>query len=137
MRAINKLVVHCAYTPPSMDIGADTITEWHVGENGWSDIGYHFVIRRSGVIEKGRPIERPGAHVRGHNRDSIGICLVGGMAEDQSSADCNFTVWQWDALGELLTDLQDEFGYLDICGHRDLDPGKECPCFDVRAFYER
>ncbi len=134
MRKINKIVVHCSYTPPSMDIGVDTIIDWHVYENGWDDIGYHYVITRDGKIEAGRPVKVPGAHVRGHNADSIGICLIGGMTEDKQSADSNFSHWQWDALSELLNKLEVSYGKLDVVGHRDLDSSKECPCFDVQAW---
>jgi len=96
-RPINLIVVHASYTPPSMDIGAETIRDWHVNDNGWDDIGYHYVITRAGEVEVGRPLEMAGAHVRGHNDDSIGVCLIGGMAEDESTPECNFTHWQWDA----------------------------------------
>jgi len=134
MRDLNRVVIHCSYTPPSMDIGADTIQEWHVDGNGWNDIGYHYVIRRKGQIESGRPTEIQGAHVRGHNDDSIGICLVGGMAEDTEQAESNFTRWQWNALATLLENLEVRFGRMDVCGHRDLDQSKACPCFNVKAW---
>lgn len=78
MREINLIVVHCTYSRPSMDIGVEEIRKWHVEGNSWTDIGYHYVIRRDGTIEDGRPIERPGAHVKGHNSNSIGIAWVGG-----------------------------------------------------------
>lgn len=134
MRGINRIIVHCSYTPPSMDIDSETIKGWHVNENGWSDIGYHYVITRQGKIERGRPIERAGAHVRGHNEDSIGICLVGGMAEDKTAADSNFTRWQWLALASLIDSLEEEHGRLECYGHRDFDSGKECPCFDMQVW---
>lgn len=132
-REINRIIIHCSYTKPSMDIGVKTIRGWHVNENGWTDIGYHYVIRRDGKVEEGRPIERMGAHVRGNNSDSIGICLVGGMAEDGGD-DCNFTHWQWDALSALINDLESMFGPLDISGHREWDENKTCPTFDVQAW---
>src|SRR5690606_114532 len=77
-RFINLLVIHCAATTPLMDIGAKEIDVWHK-QRGWSKIGYHFVIRRNGVIEKGRDISEVGAHVEGYNKNSIGICMVGGI----------------------------------------------------------
>jgi len=73
---IQKLIIHCADTPPNMDVGAEEIRRWHVEGNGWSDIGYHYVIRRCGLIETGRDESTPGAHVRGHNTGSIGVCMV-------------------------------------------------------------
>ena len=85
MRQIDHIIVHCSYTPPSMDIGAETIREWHTlpkpKGRGWSDIGYHWVIRRNGTVEAGRSEERAGAHAKGYNQDSIGICLIGGKSE--------------------------------------------------------
>lgn len=134
MRDLSTIIVHCSYTPPDMDIGAATITEWHVDERGWDDIGYHYVITRDGAIEDGRPVEIQGAHAYGHNADSIGICLIGGMADDGETPDSNFTRWQWEALGALMEDLQGRYGPLEVIGHRDVDAKKACPCFDVKAW---
>ncbi len=134
MRDLTTIIVHCSYTPPDMDIGAETITEWHVSERGWDDIGYHYVIKRNGAIEDGRLIGTQGAHAYGHNADSIGVCLIGGMADQGEAPDSNFTRWQWESLAELMDDLQMRHGPLDVIGHRDVDDGKACPCFDVRAW---
>ena len=134
-RRIDLVVVHGAATPPSMDIGADTIGRWHVDERSWRSIGYHYVIRRSGELELGRPLEQPGAHVRGHNQNSIGICLVGGQNEN-NNPDCNYTMNQYRVLEQLLFDLQGRYPDAAIKGHRDLDTGKACPCFDVEAFFD-
>ena len=76
MREIKQIVVHCTASPDHMDIGANTIRQWHL-DRGWSDNGYHYVVRRNGEIEKGRPDRIPGAHARGVNRTSIGIVWVG------------------------------------------------------------
>mgnify|MGYP001441377098 CR=1 FL=1 len=84
------IVVHCSATKPSMDIGSEKIRDWHVNERGWRDIGYHKVIRRNGEIEDGRDIRDSGAHAAGYNSKSVGVCMVGGMAED-NSAENNFT----------------------------------------------
>lgn len=131
MRLINKIIVHCSDTYTRMDIGAEEIRRWHVEDNGWSDIGYHYVIRRDGVVEKGRPIERSGAHAAGHNTDSIGICVVGGKA-DNGTAESNFTYHQLSHLGFLINSLRKEYGNLELYGHRDFST-KPCPCFNVRA----
>lgn len=134
MRDLNRIIVHCSYTPPSMNIGAETIRDWHVNGNGWSDIGYHYVIRRNGKVEQGRKIARAGAHVQGQNRDSIGICLIGGMTEDRSGSDCNFSKEQWLALASLIEEIEAKYGRLEIHGHREFDDNKDCPCFDVKAW---
>lgn len=132
MRTINKVVLHAAYTKPSMNIGVKEIDEWHrAPPRNWSQIGYHYVIRRNGIIEEGRPIAIAGAHARGHNLHSIGICLVGGMTEDTEQPTDNFTEDQYTALSILLDDLVDDFGEMPIVGHYELDSKKECPCFDV------
>lgn len=129
-RTIDLIVVHCAATRPSLDIGAKEIRQWHL-DRGWQDIGYHFVIRRNGQVEDGRDIAKAGAHAAGHNQNSIGICLVGGINESGQPAD-QYTTYQHRALHDLLLQLRDRFPHTRICGHRDL-PGvsKACPSFDV------
>lgn len=78
MRSIQRVILHCSATRDSGDlIGADEIRRWHVEERGWSDIGYHYVIRRSGKLEYGRPEDISGAHTAGENHNSIGVCLIG------------------------------------------------------------
>lgn len=125
-RRINSFVVHCADTPASMDIGVQEIDRWHK-ERGWLGIGYHFVIRRDGTVETGRPTEKLGAHARGHNGDTIAICLVGGKGG------FNFTIAQMDALRILKIQLEQRFGSKPWVGHNDLDSSKTCPNFDVKS----
>lgn len=135
MREVTTLIVHCSATKPDMDIGADEIRDWHVNDNGWSDIGYHWVIRRGGTIDVGRDEEIQGAHARGHNADSIGVCMVGGI-NDAGDPDCNFTADQWAALEAVVRSALDQYGDLQIIGHRDVST-KDCPCFDVGAWAAR
>jgi N-acetylmuramoyl-L-alanine amidase len=130
MRDINSLIVHCSATPPSMDIGAKEIKKWHVDGNKWSDIGYHYVIRRSGMIEPGRPISKPGAHAKGYNGDSIGVCLVGGV-DSLGQSEFNYTFNQMAALRTVIEAWKGK----QVFGHRDLDSSKDCPCFDVSALF--
>jgi hypothetical protein len=117
-----------------MDIGADEIRKWHVDQNGWDDIGYHSVVRRNGVLEQGRNIAIPGAHVRGHNSDSIGIALVGGV-DELGNPDCNYTRDQWSMLEADVAMFQRHSGPVEVFGHRDFTSEKECPCFDARAWW--
>ena len=77
MRSIDKIIIHCSATPPHKDFSAEDIRDWHVKGNKWSDIGYHYIVKLDGSMEYGRPIEVPGAHCKGHNQDSIGICYIG------------------------------------------------------------
>lgn len=131
MRKTPLLVIHCSATPPSMQIGAAEIRRWHTdpkprGE-GWADIGYHYVIRRSGKVETGRPVSRPGAHVRGFNKHSIGVCLVGGVNADNEPAD-NFTKSQLRALVRLVNRLRKAHDIVSVVGHRDMpNVAKACP----------
>ena len=129
MRAINQIVIHCSDTPPGMDIGVEEIRRWHVDENGWADIGYHHVIRRSGQIEPGRPVDKAGAHAAGHNATSIGICLVGGKHGS------NFTRQQMRTLDDLVQSLTALYPDAAVCGHNDLTSAKSCPQFNVRAWW--
>ena len=76
-RKIDKIIVHCSATKPSHDIDVKEVDKWHK-KRGWSGIGYHFFIKRGGQIEIGRSLEKQGAHTKGHNKSSIGICYAGG-----------------------------------------------------------
>lgn len=136
IKSYDYLVVHCAATKASMDIGAEEIRLWH-RQRGWFDIGYHYVIRRDGSIENGRPITRPGAHARGFNHISLGICLVGGVAEDGKTPEDNFTPEQYATLYDLLTGLLTQYPDANLVGHRDLpNVNKACPSFDVNKWFD-
>lgn len=136
MRPITHLVVHCSATPGGRDIGAKTIREWHLAK-GWSDIGYHYVIRLNGTIEMGRPLGIPGAHVEGHNATTVGVCMVGGT-DDQMVPKNTFTAAQFNALRALLNDLRHQFPNAAILGHRDFpNVHKACPSFDVRSWWSQ
>ena len=81
MREINKIIVHCSATREFQDVKTEEIRRWHM-DKGWSDVGYHYLIELDGSINKGRPVERIGAHCKGHNNDSIGVCYIGGVDKD-------------------------------------------------------
>jgi len=127
------IVVHCAATPPTLDIGRAEIDRWH-RQLGWLMIGYHFVIRRDGTIETGRDIDVPGSHVSGYNANSVGICLVGGV-DAKGKAEANYTAAQYASLAKLLRELKAKYPNAVIQGHRDFPKvAKDCPCFDVRKW---
>ena len=134
---VDYLVVHCAATPPGMDIGVAEIRRWHM-QKGWADVGYHYVIRRDGTIETGRAEQHVGAHAYGYNSHSLGVCLVGGLKKGTTKAEANFTPSQYLSLQTLLDDLSARYPDAEILGHRDL-PGvnKACPSFDVREWLRR
>lgn len=136
------IVVHVSATPPSMFIGAKEINAMHKAK-GWAGIGYAYVIRRNGKVEKGRPDNQVGAHVEGWNSVSLGICVVGGV-DANGHAENNMTVAQQPALEELIRSLLQKYRHAKVCGHRDLSPDrdgdgviephefiKQCPCFDA------
>lgn len=129
------IVVHCSATDDDIDIGVEEIRRWHV-DQGWADIGYHYVIRRDGRIETGRRKGQKGAHVKGYNSVSVGICLVGGVdANDGDKARDNFTVEQKETLRKLLLLLRGDYQKARIQGHRDFpNVNKACPSFDVGAW---
>lgn len=134
-KTTNYIVVHCSATTENQNIGATEIDKWH-RNRGFLCIGYHYVIRRDGTIERGRDENAVGAHVEGHNWESIGICLVGGVdADDLTKAEANYTEDQWVELEKLLRALRREYPSTIIQGHRDF-PGvkKACPSFDVKEW---
>lgn len=146
MRRFTKyIVVHCSATKSNSDIGLDEIDDWHRAR-GWDGCGYHAVIRRSGLIEYGRHFDRPGAHVKGFNTRSVGICMVGGV-DHEGKGENNFTADQFMSLKLLLIVMKRSYPNAEILGHRDLSPDldgdgiveehewlKECPSFDVRRW---
>lgn len=130
MRQITRLIIHCSATREGQDITAADIRRWHVDGNGWSDIGYHYVIRLDGTIELGRPLAQVGAHTSGMNQQSIGICYVGGLDQNLRPKDTR-TPAQKAALRELLQVLRRIFPAATIHGHNEF-AAKACPCFDVQ-----
>lgn len=128
------IVVHCSATPASMTVNVAVIDGWHKAR-GWQGIGYHKVILRDGVVEQGRATGDQGAHVKGYNATSVGVCLVGGI-DERSEGIYNFTKAQMASLRVVVSGLRRDYPGARIVGHRDLDPGKACPCFDVAAWAE-
>ena len=129
MRTITLIVIHCSAVRPGQRSSAEDIDKWHK-DRGWKGIGYHYVIRRDGTIEKGRDIAEVGAHCYPHNSHSIGICYEGGLNEQGKKADTR-TPEQKKTLRELVGKLHQQFPKALIVGHCDLEPSKPCPCFDV------
>jgi N-acetylmuramoyl-L-alanine amidase len=135
MRKIDEIVIHCTATTGNDrgDVSVDEVRRWHMDGNGWSDVGYHFLIRRDGALEGGRPLDKPGAHTKGHNKTTIGIAYTGGICPEEGTAEDTRTDEQKETLFEVLIALKRIFpGIRAVSGHRD-HPGvrKACPCFDV------
>lgn len=136
-KSTDYIAIHCSATRPSMDIGAADIKKWHKSPPlNWSTIGYHYVIRRNGALETGRAENLIGSHVKDFNAVSIGVCLVGGVAQDDySQAENNFTPEQFATLKALLGLLKVKYPKAKIQGHREFpDVKKACPSFDVAAW---
>lgn len=131
--SINYITVHCSASAPDVYVDAKVIDRWHRAR-GFLKVGYHFVIKRDGKVETGRSLNEVGAHVEGHNKGNIGICLAGGVDKSGKPED-NFTDDQRHALALLIMDLKKKFPEAQVLGHRDW-PGvkKACPSFDVRKW---
>lgn len=128
-RRIDEIIIHCSATPAGRDVGVADIRRWHVEERGWSDIGYHFVVCLDGRVERGRPLGIAGAHCKGHNRHSVGVCYVGGVDAMCRPADTR-TPQQTVALKRLVRALMEAFPRVKVHGHGEF-ARKACPCFDV------
>ncbi len=133
-QSTDTIVIHCAATKPTMDVGVEEITDWHK-QRGFDTIGYHYVIRRSGQIEEGRSDELQGAHAVRVNGTSIGICLVGGVDQNMSWEN-NFTDAQFAGLKNLIEDMKSKYNIEKIIGHYEVESTKECPSFNVPQWLE-
>ena len=127
-----EIIIHCAATRPDQNIDAREIDRWH-RQRGWLKIGYHFVIKQDGTIEIGRNIDEVGAHARGHNSYSIGICLVGGI-DDLSQPSDDYSDEQWTMLRLLIDGLVKKYPGVKLLGHNDIS-SKACPSFNVVDWY--
>jgi len=136
MRNIDKIIIHCSATPIGVDFSAETIRDWHVKGNKWDDIGYHYIVRLNGSLEYGRPVGISGAHCKGHNKHSIGICYIGGMDKDMKEWEDTRTEKQSESLLSLLKVLKKFHPEAVVHGHRDFS-SKACPSFDEKKEYEK
>ena len=134
MRVITLIIIHCSAVRPGQQSGFREIDLWH-RQRGWKNgCGYHFIVRRDGSVETGRPIEMVGAHCVNHNKHSIGVCYEGGLDTNGKAADTR-TPEQKTALRELLERLHLQYPKALILGHNVFNPMKDCPCFDAQAEY--
>lgn len=144
MKTIEAIIIHCTGTKEGLDIRAKDVDRWHK-EQGWRMIGYNYVIDLDGTVEIGRPLTMVGAHCKGWNDRSIGICYVGGLDKNGNPKDTR-TPAQKEAMNRLVYDLLEAYPTItQIMGHRDTSPDlngdgtitpnewiKACPCFDVK-----
>lgn len=123
-----RVIIH--HTATNGDVAAETVHGWHL-KQGWAGIGYHYLIRQDGTIERGRPENTIGAHAGPEgNSDSIGIALAGNFEMAKP------TEKQIEALVWLIRDLINRYGSLQVMGHRDVMatscPGKLFPLEEVK-----
>lgn len=138
MRDIDKIIVHCSATQEGKDLNAAEINRWHL-KRGWKGIGYHYVVLLDGTIEYGRNIDEQGAHVKNHNKGSIGICYIGGVETERGSdgkwiAKDTRTPEQKESLLLLLGTLKKMHPKATIHGHNEF-ANKSCPCFPANNEY--
>ena len=117
-REIKLLVIHCSATRCNVPFTVEQLRQCHL-QRGFKDIGYHFYITRNGELHHCRPVSEPGAHVRGFNRHSIGICYEGGLDVNGCSADTR-TDFQKHSLRLLAKLLLKDYPHFRLVGHRDL-----------------
>ena len=134
MREINKIIVHCSATREGENYEVAEIRKWHLAR-GFSDIGYHFYIDLYGEIHKGRDISKIGAHCKGHNRNSIGICYCGGVEADGKTPKDTRYDCQKESLTAVLRTLKAMYPNAVIHSHNDF-ANKACPSFDATTEYE-
>ena len=135
MRHITLIVIHCSAVKPDQQSSAAQIDSWHRQRGFHLGIGYHYVIRRDGTLEMGRPEYMVGAHCKNHNQHSIGVCYEGGLDIRGNPADTR-TEAQKRTMLSLLRELKERYPRAIIVGHHNLNPLKACPCFDAVKEYK-
>lgn len=137
-RDIDKLIIHCSATPEGREVSVATITKWHTDPppygRGWTDIGYHYIIHLDGEIGRGRDENIQGAHCYGQNKNSIGICYVGGVNAENKYPKDTRTKEQRHAMKILIESLQDEYPGATVHCHNEF-ANKACPSFKIKDLY--
>jgi hypothetical protein len=138
-------VMHVSATVEQSGYTFEKCRDYHMRVKGWSDIGYHFFIGEDASLHIGRPLNRNGAHVRGHNTGTIGICVAGGLDKNRAPKD-TMTEQQQLVVEGLLLALKEGNPKMKVKGHRDysedlngngiIEPFefmKACPCYDAQV----
>lgn len=136
-REIKLIVIHCSATRCNVPFTPAQLEAAHRAR-GFRGIGYHFYITRDGRTFHTRPLYMPGAHAKGFNLHSIGICYEGGLSPDGIPTDTR-TTFQRMALLDVLGLLKKQYPAATVKGHYQLsaDVHKACPCFDAEREYAR
>jgi len=123
-RKVNKVYIHCSASDVKAHDNIETIREWHIRDNKWSDVGYHYFIRKDGTIEEGRDLEAIPSAQKGHNTGSIAICLSGNHKD-------LFRQEQFESLIELCKEINYCYSKISFHGHCEVSD-KKCPVFDYK-----
>ncbi|MBE6311326.1 MAG: N-acetylmuramoyl-L-alanine amidase [Bacteroidales bacterium] len=133
MRKIDTIIIHCSATPEGRNYTVKQIDTWH-RNRGFNGIGYHFVIYLDGSVHVGRALAKAGAHCKGYNAHSIGVCYIGGVTSDGKTPKDTRTSQQKASLVKLITELRQQFPNASVHGHREF-ANKACPCFNAKMEY--
>ena len=134
MEQINSIVIHCTKTPPAQNIGLEELYRLH-RKQGMLDVSYHYIIKIDGSLQKGRQDNTQGAHTQGHNKDSLAICLVGGV-NSRGKPEDTYTLAQYVTLASVVQVLTCQHPAAEVLGHQDYpNCNTACPSFDVRTWY--
>lgn len=133
MRVIDRIIIHCSDSDIDAHDDISVIRKWH-SQNGWSgadgivgtddDVGYNAFIKKNGKIQFGRPVQQIGAHTKGYNKISIGVCISGRS---------EFTEAQIESLTSFVRGLMYSHSLTtsNVFGHYELDKNKTCPNFNM------
>lgn len=132
-RQITEIIIHCSATPEGRAVTAADIDRWH-RQRGFKSIGYHYVVLLDGTVQRGRAESEIGAHCKGHNRQSIGICYIGGCDATTMQPKDTRTAAQRKMLSKLIADIRRRYPSAKVCSHKDF-AAKACPCFDATTEY--
>ena len=135
-RQIKYIVVHCSATKEGYPFFAKDIDKWHKTQ-GWSEIGYNYVIDLDGNIEVGRDVDKIPSQVKGYNSNAIGLVYIGGLDSNMKPKDTR-TIKQKQSMLDLIKNLKKLYPNAIVQGHKDF-PGvkKACPCFNAKTEYSK
>lgn len=133
-RGITEIIVHCSATKRGQNVTTTQIDQWHK-QRGFRCIGYHYVVYLDGSVHTGRNVDESGAHCTGHNAHSIGVCYIGGLADDAKTPADTRTLAQKAAMLDLIKRLKRIYPKAEVHGHREY-AAKACPCFDAEKEYK-
>jgi len=122
-RKIHRVFIHCSASDHQHHDNIQTIKDWHLAR-GFSDVGYHFFIQKDGTLEYGRDSETTPAAQKGHNRNTLAICMHG-------LKEANFTQAQFDTLNALAVQIDHNYENISFHGHCEVS-SKACPVFNYQ-----